>query len=149
MGHKFWSVVKMLAGTGAARSTSSSYAWQVDAGCWLEASVPLHVSLFIGLFIYPHGSFQSEQHKRAKQKCQCLLWCSLRSHHHHLLCILLVTQISRDSVGEETIQRYKYQTARIVGGHFGDWLPHLEHQECFPKKALGDPKHPGPGKQIQ
>lgn len=59
-----------------------SHGWGIGAGSWQETSDPLHVGLFNGLFlnilmawlVFPKGI------KEARQKLQCLLRPSLKSH---------------------------------------------------------------------
>lgn len=143
MGQEFGSVVNVLAGTGPSGFASNSQAWQVGAGGWREVSVSLHASIFTGLFRYPRGSLQSEQCKK-RQKCSFFLWPSLGNQHQYLLSILLVTQISHDSLWEGTVQRHKYQKAKIIGGYFGDWLPHLVSKDSVLGTVGGVPRHPGP-----
>lgn len=141
MGQEFGSVVNVLAGTGLSGFASKSQSWQVVAGGWREVSVSVHVSISTGLFRYPRSSLEGEQCKKTRQKCPFFL---LPFEITNTSSLFFWSQISHDSVWEGTMQRHKYQKAKIIGGYFGDWLPHLVSKDSVLGTVGGAPRHPGP-----
>lgn len=63
---------------GSTSTVVHSTGWQVDAGCWQEASA----LLLMGFLKYPHGiaGFSQRKYQRPKWKLKCFFWPSFRSY---------------------------------------------------------------------
>lgn len=141
MGQEFWSVVLRL----VLALPDLLPPLMPDRLVLAVGERPQFLSLWTSLFTCPPGSLQNEQRKRATRSVSALYDVASEVNTITSLCILLVTQISRDSVWEGIIQRHKYQKAGIAGGPFGDWLPYLVSKNPFLGTVRGNLGRPGPG----
>lgn len=107
----------MLAGTGFAGCSSNSHAWQVAASCWWEVYLSSsHVSLLPIPVVPSRVSSVRETGRRINAAYDIAsevstITSSLFFWSH---------RISHNSVWERTMQRHKYQKARIIDGYFRD-----------------------------
>lgn len=84
-------------GEGSTSKMAYSLAWQVDAGCWLEVSVPRHVYLFIGfLDVLRAWQLPSKACDPTERNRSHFAFCDLilKATRGHFNKVLLVTQVS-------------------------------------------------------